>query len=139
MFRNLTASAVVDLSASANDTFIYKCIGAGVLHASQIVGTLEEAIAAGGFTSTKPEVVVQVNDGSSDIEVANFTLSSAQATAGGAIGVSYQFTPDATNAPEGVYNFSAGDQIIVRLETQGAGGTVTGTLRVNVPVDEDLS
>lgn len=138
MFRNPTVPAVVDLSAAANDTFIYEAIGAGYINVDQIVGTLEEAIAAGGFSSTAPEVVVQVNDGSSDIEIANFTPSAAQLTAGGAIGASYKFTPDATNAPEGVYTFAAGDLIIVRLETQGAGGTVTGTLRVNIPLEEDL-
>lgn len=137
MFRNLTATAVVDLSAAANDTFIYEAVGSGYVLADQIVGTLEEAIAAGGFSSTAPEVVVQVNNGS-DVEVANFTPSSAQLTAGGAIGASYQFTEDATNAPDGIFAFDAGDTIIVRLETQGAGGTVTGTLRVNVPIEENL-
>ena len=132
MFRNLTATAVVDLSAVANTTFTYEAIGAGYILADQITGTLEEAIAAGGFTSTAGIVQIQVGS----TVVAQY--STGTTTAAQAIGQTVEFTPDATNAREGVYNFEAGDILTVKLTTAGTGGTVTGTLRVNVPMEEDL-
>lgn len=132
MFRNLTATAVVDLSAATNTTFTYETLGAGYILADQITGTLEEAIAAGGFTSTAGIAQVQVGS----TVVAQY--STGTTVAGEALGNTVEFTPDATNAPEGVYNFSAGDIITVKLTTQGTGGTVTGTLRVNIPMEIDL-
>lgn len=132
MFRNLTATAVVDLSAATNTTFTYEALGAGYILADQITGTLEEAIAAGGFTSTAGIAQVQVGS----TVVAQY--STGTTVAGEALGNTVEFTPNATNAPEGVYNFSAGDIITVKLTTQGTGGTVTGTLRVNIPMEEDL-
>ena len=132
MFRNLTAPAVVDLSASTNTTFTFEAVGAGYILADQITGTLEEAIAAGGFTSTAGIVQVQVGSA----VVAQY--STGTTVAGLALGQTVEFTPDATNAPEGVFNFEAGDIITVKLTTQGSGGTVTGTLRVNIPLEEDL-
>lgn len=132
MFRNLTATAVVDLSAATNTTFTYEAVGGGYILADQITGTLEEAIAAGGFTSTAGIVQVQVGS----TVVAQY--STGTTVAGEALGNTVEFTPSATNAPEGVYNFDAGDVITVKLTTQGSGGTVTGTLRVNIPMEEDL-
>lgn len=132
MFRNLTASAVVDLSAATNTTYTYETVGAGYILADQITGTLEEAIAAGGFTSTAGIVQIQVGS----TVVAQY--STGTTVAGEALGNTVEFTPNATNAPEGVYNFDAGDVITVKLTTQGSGGTVTGTLRVNIPMEEDL-
>lgn len=132
MFRNLTATAVVDLSAAANTTFTYETLGAGYILADQITGTLEEAIAVGGFTSTAGIVQIQVGS----TVVAQY--STGTTTPALAIGQTVEFTPDTTNAPEGIYNFVAGDIITVKLTTQGTGGTVTGTVRVNVPLEEDL-
>lgn len=132
MFRNLTATAVVDLSASTNTTFTYETLGAGYILADQITGTLEEAIAAGGFTSTAGIVQVQVGS----TVVAQY--STGTTTAALAIGQTVELTPDTTNAPEGIYPLVAGDVVTVKLTTQGTGGTVTGTLRVNIPMEEDL-
>jgi hypothetical protein len=132
MFRNLTATAVVDLSASTNTTFTYETVGAGYLLVDQITGTLEEAIAVGGFTSTAGIVQIQVGS----TVVAEF--STGTTTAALAIGQTVEFTPDTTNAPEGVFTVAAGDIVTVKLTTQGTGGTVTGTLRVNIPMEEDL-
>lgn len=132
MFRNLTATAVVDLDASTNTTFTYTTLGAGYILADQITGTLEQLIAAGGFTSTAG--IVQVHVGSTVVA----QYSTGTPAAGLALGATVEFTPGATTAPAGVYNFLAGDVIAVRLTTQGTGGTVTGTLRVNVPLEENL-
>jgi len=132
MFRNLTATAIVDLDAAVNTTFTYKTLGAGYILADQIVATLEQAIAAGGFTTTA--AVTQIQVGSTVVA----QYSTGTTVAGEALGNTVEFTPNTTNAPTGVFNFLAGSIITVKLTTQGAGGTVTGTLRVNVPIEEDL-
>lgn len=132
MFRNLQSTAIVDLDAAVNTTYTYETLGAGYLLVDQITGTLEEAIAVGGFTTTPGTVQVLVGA----LVVAEYTTGTT--VAGEVLGKTVEFTADATNAPEGVFAVVAGDVVTVQLTSQGTGGTVTGELRVNVPMEEDL-
>jgi hypothetical protein len=132
MRSNKVAEAVVDLDAAVGVFYTYKTIGAGYVDVNQIVGTFEEAVAGGGFSTTAGIADIKV-DGN---QVGTFTTGTP-ATAR-AIGDSLLITPNTTNAPDGIFTFTAGDVISVALTQQGTGGTVTGTLRVTVPVEENL-
>jgi hypothetical protein len=136
MRSNKVAEAVVDLSAATGAVYTYQTIGDGYVEVAQIVGTFEEAVAGGGFSTTAGIVTVQANPGSGAVALGTFTTGTP-ATAR-AIGDSLQITVDSTNAPQGIYHFTAGTDLIVNLTTQGTGGTTTGTLRVTIPVEEDL-
>lgn len=136
-FQVHRAEAVVDLSA-ADDTTAYTidAPGAGFVQVDEIFGRFEEAVASGGFTSTAPVMSLEIGG----TEVATFTTGTA-ATAR-AIGDTIKsiFTPDESNsfAAVSAYKVSAGDAITLKTKTQGAGGTVTGTIRLYIPMDIDL-
>jgi hypothetical protein len=133
MFKTVRAETVVTLNAaSATTVYTYKVVGAGVLNANQITGTFEAVVANGGFTTTAPLITVAVNG----TAVATYTTGTV-ATAK-AIGDEVQFTVNTTNAPTKALVLAATDVITVTLTTQGVGGTVTGTVRVFLPLDENL-
>ncbi len=124
--------AIVDLNATAaTAAFTWTATKAGVINVNAIFGILEEAVAAGGFSSTAGDFTVKV--GSTAIAAWSTGVS---ATAR-AIGYQANATPDTTNAPKGYYKFAAGDTITIVNAAQGAGGTVTGTVRVYLPVEFD--
>jgi hypothetical protein len=124
------AAGIADLSVTAADVFTYTFATEGYLLCDQIYGRLEEAIAAGGFSTTAAIVTVQV--GSTTVA----TFSTGVAPVAGAIGKEYLFTTSATNAPTGSFKFSAGDVLTVDC-TAGVGGTLTGTMRVTLPVESN--
>lgn len=134
MFLPYRAEAVVDLDAASNTTsFTVVAPGAGSIALSAVFGRFEEAIASGGFTTTAGVASLEV----AGVEYATFSTGT-NATAR-AIGETVLLTPNATaTALGGNVNFNAGDSITLKTKTQGAGGTVTGTIRFWLPLDLDL-
>lgn len=133
----MMAPAVVDMSGTAGtNAFTWTTTKGGTISTNAIFGILEEAVASGGFTSTAGDFTVQVTEsGGSKLDIAAWSTGTT-ATAR-AIGYQANATTDATNAPNGYYKFSAGALIEVENKAQGAGGTVTGTVRVYIPIDFD--
>lgn len=134
MFLPLRAEAVVDLDAASNTTaFTINAPGAGSIALSAVFGRLEEAIASGGFSSTAGVASLEV----AGVEYATF--STGVAATARAIGATVLMTANATaTALGGNVNFNAGDAIVLKTKTQGAGGTVTGTIRFYLPLEFDL-
>lgn len=128
---------VVDFSGTADTAALTWTIDkAGVLDTSSIFGILEEAVASGGFTTTAGDFTVSVEEsGGSEAVVA--TWSTGTTSTARAIGYHAVATTDATNAPDGFYKFGALATIRVKNDAQGAGGTVTGTARVHLPISFD--
>jgi len=129
------AAEVADLSTTAASVFTFTVSGAGYLMCDQIMGRLEEAIAAGGFTTSAGVVTVTIGG----VTVATFSTGATtggNTVAAGAIGKAYLFTGHATNAPGGQAPFTA-NQVILVACTAGVGGTVTGTMRVTLPIEID--
>lgn len=127
--------AVVDLDASSSTVAsTFKVPAAGYINVKQIFGRFEEAVASGGFSSTAGVASVKVGS----LEVA--TWSTGVAATARSIGDTVQVTVDGTNVTDanGVIKVAAGDAITVNTKTQGAGGTVTGTLRFYIPIDLNL-
>lgn len=129
--------AVVDFNAAADTAaFTWTTDKAGVIDTGSIFGILEEAVASGGFSSTAGDFTVSVQEsGGSEVNVA--TWSTGVAATARAIGYHAVATTDATNAANGFYKFGAGATIRVKNDAQGAGGTVTGTARVFLPISFD--
>lgn len=126
--------AVVNFdAAAASAALIWTINTAGTLQTNSIFGILEEAVAGSGFSGTAGDFTVQVYRGSTTYDVAAWSTG-VTATAR-AIGYQADATTDATNAPKGYYELQAGDKISVVNKAQGAGGTVTGTARVFLPID----
>lgn len=129
------ADAVVDLSASDDTSAaIIKSPGDGYVYVGEIFGRFEEAVASGGFTSTAGVASIEIGG----TEVA--TWSTGTTATARAIGDVVTVTVDGTNvtAANSAYKVSSGDTIEVVTKTQGVGGTVTGTIRFNIPMDVDL-
>lgn len=139
MFNVYQSPAVVDFSATADTAaWTFTPTKAGVINTNAIFGVLEEAVAAGGFTSTAGDYTVSVQEsGGAEVNVA--TWSTGTTATARDIGYQADATTDATNAPNGFYKFGAGATIRVKNDAQGAGGTVTGTARVYVPLDFDAN
>lgn len=131
MQKSYTADAVVDLSASSDTSAATVDMpGAGVLYVDQIFGRFEEAVASGGFTSAAGVASVEV----AGTEVC--TWSTGVTSTARAIGDTVFVTPSAAvTANGGIATFAAGDAIEVVTKTAGTGGTVTGTIRFNLPVE----
>lgn len=124
--------AVVNFDAAADTAAMtWTMTKAGVIDTGSIFGILEEAVASGGFTSTAGDFTVKV--GSNAIA----TWSTGTTATARAIGYQANATTNATYAPNGFYKFDAGDTITVMNDAQGAGGTVTGTARVFIPISFD--
>lgn len=136
MRQNILLPALADLSASADTVYTMKMPFAGVLYVKQCYAVYEEAVAAGGFSSTTPVTDIAAGVGPAAVSLGTM---SPDLTNGQAVGDCQKFTKDATNVPssDGIYKFAAGDTISVRVTTQGAGGTTTGTQRVMLIVDTD--
>ena len=129
------AADIADLSTTAANVFSYTFAAEGYILCDQIYGRLEEAIAAGGFTTSAGIVTIQVGS----TTVATFSTGATtggNTVAAGAIGKQYLFTTSATDAPTGTFKVAAGDVLTVDV-TAGVGGTVTGTIRVTVPVESN--
>lgn len=127
--------AVVDLdAASGTSATKFKVPAAGYVHVKQIFGRFEEAVAGSGFSSTAGVASIEVGG----LEVA--TWSTGVSATARAIGDTVQVTVDGTNvtAAAGVIKVAAGDLIECKTKTQGAGGTVTGTVRFYVPFEVNL-
>lgn len=139
MFNVYASPAVVDLNATAETAaWTWTLTKAGVINTNHIFGILEEAVASGGFTTTAGDYTVTLTEsGGSALDLA--TWSTGTTATARAIGYQADATTDATNAPNGYYKFGAGAKLIVQNTAQGAGGTVTGTVRVYVPIDFDAS
>jgi|GEM_PF-5077122 hypothetical protein len=134
MFSLIQAPAVVDFNATAaTASLTWTMSTAGTLQTNAIFGILEEAVASGGFTSAAGDYTVQVVRSSVTSDVA--TWSTGTTATARAIGFQADATTNATNAPKGYYELLAGDTILVVNKAQGAGGTVTGTARVFLPID----
>lgn len=132
----LRMEAIADLdAASATSATKFKVPAAGFVNVKQIFGRFEEAVAAGGFSSTAGVASIEVGG----TEVA--TWSTGVAATARAIGDTVVTTVDgtvATNA-QGAVKVAAGDLIEVKTKTQGVGGTVTGTIRFYIPVELNLA
>lgn len=127
----LVATAIVDLNAASDTTAAtLKSPGSGYIHTDKIYGFLEEAIASGGFSTTAGVASVSV----AGTEVA--TYSTGIAGAARAIGENVNFTTSVTNKA-GTFPVSKGDAIVFKTKTAGVGGTLTGTVRIHVPLDID--
>jgi hypothetical protein len=132
MYVNFMSPAVVDMSGTADTAaFTWTTTKAGTILANAIFGILEEAVASGGFTSTAGDYTVKV--GSYIIA----TWSTGTTATARAIGYQANATPSTTYCPDGSYKFAAGDTITISNDSQGAGGTTTGTVRVYLPVEFD--
>lgn len=128
--------AVVDLDAASDTTATtFKAPAAGWVNVKQIFGRFEEAVAAGGFSSTAGVASIVIGG----VEVA--TWSTGVAATARSIGDTVQVTVDGTNVTnaQGSLKVAAGDAIVCKTKTQGAGGTVTGTIRFYVPLDMNLA
>lgn len=138
MYITLRSEAVVDLDAASNTTaFVVTPNVAGTLYVKQIIGRVEEAIAAGGFSSTAGVLSVTAQpSGGSEVDLCTYSTTVAPA-AGQAIGNTINVTVDPTNTGtiDGAYVFEPNTTFRVKTKTQGAGGTVTGTVRVFLPFD----
>lgn len=129
----LRMEATVNLDASsATSATIFKAPGAGYIDVASCFVNFEEAIAAGGFSSTAGVASLEVGG----VEVATYSTGVAPA-AGKAIGDTALVTPVAAYADKAV-TFAAGATIEAKTKTQGAGGTVTGTARFWIPVEFNL-
>jgi hypothetical protein len=137
MYINFTTPAVVDLNATAGTAaWTWTTTKAGVINLNAAFGILEEAVAANGFSTTAGDVTIQVTEsGGAAVDVGAW--STGVTSAARAIGYQANLTPNTTSAPGGFYKFGAGATIAVVNKAQGAGGTVTGTARVHVPVEFD--
>lgn len=126
----ILAPDLADLSAVAGEVWTWTPGVAGTLFVKQIFGIVEEAVAAGGFSSTTPVVDVQVEG----TEVCTLTVDN---TGGEAVGdsVSAVITSANVDSESGAVELSATDTVSINIKTQGAGGTVTGTLRLLLPFD----
>jgi hypothetical protein len=130
----LRMEAVVDMDAASDTTAsTFKAPTAGYLMPSAIFGRFEEAVAAGGFTTTAGVAAIYVGT----TEVASWSSLVGALCLAKAIGDTALVTPAAayTEAP---IKFAAGDAITVKTKTQGVGGTVTGTVRFWIPVEFGL-
>lgn len=132
------AEAVVDLSAAdATVAYTIDAPGAGHIYVGEVFGRFEEAVAAGGFTTTAGVLSLEV--GGNEVG----TWSTGVASTGRAIGdtLSPLLTVDGTYATDtnSAVAVAAGDVISVKTKTQGVDGTVTGTVRLYIPCDFDLS
>lgn len=130
----IRAEAVVDLdAASATTAFTIKAPGAGTISISAVFGRFEEAVAAGGFSTTA---------GVASLEVAGTeyaTWSTGVAATARAIGDTVLVTANtASNALGDNVTFASGDAITLKTKTQGVGGTVTGTIRFYLPLEVNL-
>jgi len=128
--------AVVDLDAAAGTSAaIIKSPGDGYIFVKGIFARFEEAVAAGGFSSAAGVASIEINS----VEVA--TWSTGVAATARSIGDTVLVTVDGTNvtSANGHYKVTAGQTITVKTKTQGTGGTVTGTVRFNIPMDINLT
>lgn len=128
--------AVVDLDAASDTTAAtIKAPGDGYIFVKGIFGRFEEAVAAGGFSSAAGVASIVVNS----VEVA--TWSTGIAATARAIGDTVLVTVDGTNvtSANGHLKVTSGQTITVKTKTQGTGGTVTGTVRFNIPMDINLT
>lgn len=134
MFITTFTPAVVDFNATAGTAALTWTLSTGgTLQTNSIFGIIEELVAAGGFTTTAGDFTVQVVRGGTTYDVAAWSTGVTSATR--AIGFQADATTDATNAPKGYFELVAGDRILVVNKAQGAGGTVTGTARVFLPIE----
>lgn len=132
MLITFVSPAVVDMSGTADTAaFTWTATKAGTILTNQIFAILEEAVASGGFTSTAGDFTVKVGS------TAVATWSTGVTSTARAIGYQANATTNSTSAPNGYYKFAAGDTITIVNDEQGAGGTVTGTARVYLPVEFD--
>lgn len=117
---NFPEEAELDQSAAAGAKFTWKPQSEMTIVATRMLYV--EAIAAGGFSSVKPALSIGHKDqGATEVEKAVFTVSSAEATAGIAIGE--EQNPDATFRE---FVVRPGDSVVFNVKTQGTGGTTTG-------------
>jgi hypothetical protein len=139
MYINFTTPAIVDLNATAGTAaWTWTTTKAGVINLNAAFGILEEAVAAGGFTTAAGDVTIQVTEsGGAAVDVGAWSTGIGALCLARAIGYQANLTPNTTSAPGGFYKFGAGATIAVVNKAQGAGGTVTGTARVHVPVEFD--
>jgi hypothetical protein len=129
----LRMEAVVDLNAAAaTSASIFKAPGAGYVDVAACFVRFEEAVAAGGFSTTAGVASLEVGG----VEVATWSTTVAPAV-GRAIGDVAMATADAVYADKAV-TFASGATIEVKTKTQGVGGTVTGTVRFWIPVEFNL-
>lgn len=136
MLFTYKADAVVDLdAASATTAATIKAPGAGWVLVKEMFGRFEEAVAAGGFSTTAGVASLEIGG----VEVA--TWSTGVAATARSIGDTVQPTVDGTyvTSASGAYKVAAGDTITLKTKTQGVGGTVTGTIRFNIPMDINLT
>lgn len=136
MMFTYKADAVVDLDAATGTTAAtIKAPGDGYVLVKEIFGRFEEAVAGGGFSSAAGVASLEINS----VEVATWTTGVA-ATAR-AIGDTVQVTVDGTTvtSASGALKVTAGQTITLKTKTQGTGGTVTGTIRFNIPMDINLT
>jgi hypothetical protein len=134
MFTVLQTPNVVNLDGSAGTAALTWTLStAGTLQTNAVFAVLEEAVATGGMTTTAGDYTVQVVRGATTYDVAAWSTG-VTATAR-AIGYQADATTDATNAPKGYFELQAGDKILVVNKAQAAGGTVTGTARVFLPIE----
>ena len=135
----MRAETVADLSAAAATVWLMNMVSAGHLQVKQLFAIIEEAIAAGGFSTTAGECQLTAQpSGGSEVELCSFTTGVAP-VAGKAIGDQVQLTVNETNVgTDGVYTFAAGTVFRVKNKTQGVGGTLTGTLRFYLPISQNL-
>jgi len=136
MRQNIFLPALADLSASAATVYTMKMPFAGVLYVEQCYVVYEEAVAAGGFSSTTPVSAIRSGVGLSAVPLATV---SPELVAGQAVGTCQKLTRNTTYVPssDGIHKFAVGDTITFTVDTQGTGGTTTGTQRLMLVVDTD--
>lgn len=118
--------AELDMNAAAGTKFAWKPVDEYTV--VDISFLYVEAVAAGGFSTTKAVVAVDHSvQGATAVEKAVYTLSAADAAAGIAIGT--EKAPDSDVVP---FTVRPGDTVNFDVNTQGAGGTVTGQLAVQL-------
>ena len=139
MLYTIRGETVADLSAAAATVWTMKAQSAGKLNVKQIFAMVEEAIAAGGFSSVAGESQLTAQpSGGSEVELCSFTTGVAPAV-GKAVGDQVRFTVNTTNVNTSQnYDFDADCVFRFKNKTAGTGGTVTGTLRIYLPIDQDL-
>jgi len=129
----LRMEGIVDLNAAdATSASIFKAPGAGYIDVAACFVRFEEAVAAGGFSTTAGVASLEVGG----VEVATWSTTVAP-SAGKAIGDTAMVTPATAYADKPV-TFASGATIEVKTKTQGVGGTVTGTARFWIPVEFNL-
>lgn len=129
--------AVLDLSAAANVTYTWTPQKDTIIYPAMAFAILEEAVAAGGFSSVAPAVRISRGNGGSAVTIASYTLTASDLSGGLAVGAEKTFTGNDTYVtPEsGALKIAAGTQLNFEVLTQGTGGTTTGTMRVFLPYD----